>query len=133
MKRIVAIGLLVAFGMSAGCQKPKEQQGGLQDYPPASPGASSASTLPPPLPPPGPTGTDVGAIPPPPITTATPAPTPAPGGQRTHVVAPGETLRKIAAKYYGAPTGANVQKIVAANPGITDPNKISVGQKLIIP
>jgi len=52
--------------------------------------------------------------------------TPLPGG-KTHVVAPGENLFRIALKY-----GTTYQALAAAN-GITNPNLIFVGQVLKIP
>jgi nucleoid-associated protein YgaU len=58
---------------------------------------------------------------------STPAST---GGQRTHVVAAGETLTSIAQAEYG--DGSQYNKILAANPKL-DPRKIKVGQKLVIP
>jgi LysM repeat protein len=45
----------------------------------------------------------------------------------THVVGPGETLNRIAAKY-----GASVSVIVSAN-AIRNPNLILIGQKILIP
>ena len=45
----------------------------------------------------------------------------------THIVQPGETLWSIASRYGVAP-----QAIMRAN-GITNPNAISVGQRLFIP
>lgn len=57
--------------------------------------------------------------------TTTPTYPPPTGG--THVVQPGETLQIIAARY-GTTWGA----IAAAN-NITDPNRIYVGQRLVIP
>lgn len=66
-----------------------------------------------------------------PTTTATEAPSslasPAPTSPQIHVVAPGETLTSIAARY-----GVSVHALAAAN-GITDLNAIYVGQKLVIP
>lgn len=50
--------------------------------------------------------------------------------QRSHVVAPGDSLTKIALKYYGM--GSLWGAIAKAN-GITDPAKLTVGQKLTIP
>ncbi len=50
--------------------------------------------------------------------------------QRSHVVAPGDSLTKIALKYYGM--GSLWGAIAKAN-GITDPSKLAVGQKLTIP
>jgi len=48
---------------------------------------------------------------------------------RTHTVAPGETLFRIAMNFYGTPDG--VEKIKSAN-GLSS-NEISAGQTLIIP
>ena len=51
---------------------------------------------------------------------------------QTHVVQSGDTLSKIALKYYGDASLYN--KIFQANRDILkDPNKISPGQKLKIP
>ncbi|MGC8633334.1 MAG: LysM peptidoglycan-binding domain-containing protein [Candidatus Limnocylindrales bacterium] len=52
---------------------------------------------------------------------------PAPASPQIHLVAPGETLTSIAARY-----GLSVQALAAAN-GITDLDRIYVGQKLVIP
>ncbi len=62
-----------------------------------------------------------------------PAAAPAPatsGGGQTYVVQKGDTLYSISRKVYGTPT--RVKDIVAAN-GIADPNKIKVGQTLVLP
>jgi len=62
--------------------------------------------------------------------TPTPSPTPlptAPPPQRIHVVAEGDTLLYIAAKYK-----TTVEAIMRAN-NLDDPHTIGVGQKLIIP
>ena len=61
-----------------------------------------------------------------PNTPATPAPTPVPATQ-TYVVRPGDSLFRISLQF-GVPVAALVQ----AN-NITDPNRIFVGQTLIIP
>jgi nucleoid-associated protein YgaU len=51
---------------------------------------------------------------------------------QTYVVVSGDTLSKIAQKYYGDP--ALYTKIFQANRDVlSDPNKISPGQKLRIP
>ncbi len=57
---------------------------------------------------------------------ASPTPVESPG-ETIHVVQPGETLSVIAARY-----GVTVQAIQEAN-SITDPNRIFVGQRLVIP
>ena len=47
---------------------------------------------------------------------------------KTHRVTQGETLAGIAQKY-----GKNMKDLLAANPSITDPNKIFIGQEVVIP
>lgn len=70
-----------------------------------------------------------------PAPTPTPTPTPAapasdhdPATEIHWVVEPGDTLSKIQ-QYYGGPTTAEI----AAYNGISDPNRISVGQRIFIP
>jgi hypothetical protein len=46
----------------------------------------------------------------------------------TYTVVPKDTLTKIARKF-----GVTVDQILAANPKVTDPNKVSIGDKLVIP
>ncbi|MBU0493132.1 MAG: LysM peptidoglycan-binding domain-containing protein [Chloroflexi bacterium] len=55
------------------------------------------------------------------------APTPTPSGQVVYFVVWGDTLWDIAARY-----GTTVDAIAAMN-NITDPNRIYVGQRLVIP
>jgi len=63
--------------------------------------------------------------------TDAPAPKAAPT-QRIHKVVAGDTLSKIALKYYG--NGNDYMKIFEANKDkLKDPNKIFPGQELIIP
>ena len=62
----------------------------------------------------------------PPATTARGTPTPT-ATAITYVVQPGDSLANIAARF-----GVSIDAIVAANPGI-DPNRMNVGQTLIIP
>jgi LysM repeat protein len=64
-----------------------------------------------------PGGTDGGA----------PAPTPAPGGERVHIVQPGENLFRIALKYNYS------QYYLAKYNGIANPSLIYVGQVIRIP
>lgn len=57
----------------------------------------------------------------------TPAPSPTPEG-RTYVVRKGDVLITIAAKFH-----VTLAALRAANPEVTDPRKLQVGQKLLIP
>ena len=65
-----------------------------------------------------------------PTTLPTP-PSPPPQASRYHVVRKGERLEKIAKRYYGSAT--HVAKIQAANPGLSNPDRIRAGMKLILP
>jgi hypothetical protein len=56
-------------------------------------------------------------------TTPTPAPTPS-----VYVIRAGDTLSKIATEF-----GLTLDQLLAANPDITDPNRITEGQQIIIP
>ncbi len=67
--------------------------------------------------------------------TATPAPTitPTPSATPTpevvvYTVRPGDTLSRIAARF-----GVTVAQILEANPQIQDPDRIQVGQEIVIP
>ena len=51
-----------------------------------------------------------------------------PMADRRHTVRRGETLYSIARSY-----GVSLQSLIAANPGITDPNRIYPGQTVVIP
>jgi nucleoid-associated protein YgaU len=56
----------------------------------------------------------------------------APSGSNTYTVQPGDSLSKIAKQYYGNANDYN--KIFEANRDkLSDPNKIQVGQVLVIP
>jgi len=55
--------------------------------------------------------------------TPTPAPTPV-----TYVIKKGDTLSKIATA-----NGLTLAELMAANPAIKDPNRISEGQQIVIP
>jgi 5'-nucleotidase len=57
---------------------------------------------------------------------------PPPPAPRIHVVVAGDTLTRLANRYYGSNSQANIQRIMDAN-NITDPNAIRLGQELIIP
>ena len=60
--------------------------------------------------------------------TATPMIRPVPPQAFQHVVQPGETLNSIARQY-----NVTVAEIMAINPQITNPNRITVGQRIWIP
>lgn len=61
--------------------------------------------------------------------TVTPMPvTPTRSGPITYMVQQGDLLGSIAQKY-----GVTIAAIMAANPSLTDPSQIFVGQKLVIP
>ncbi|HVM29406.1 MAG TPA: LysM domain-containing protein [Candidatus Limnocylindrales bacterium] len=62
-----------------------------------------------------------------PTTPPTPSPTPEPTTV-THTIAPGDTLFGIAVRYE-----VTVEQILAANPQVTNPNLIQVGQVITIP
>lgn len=50
-----------------------------------------------------------------------------------HRVVRGETISRIAQTYYGGSSAEFVQRIVRANPAVTNPNLIIVGQELRVP
>lgn len=61
--------------------------------------------------------------------TATPAPTPVPEPTpQVYVVKSGDNLSRIARSF-----GLTVEQVLEANPSITDPNKIAVGDQIVIP
>jgi len=69
-----------------------------------------------------------------PTGTSEPAPV-AGAAAKQHIVAAGESLSKIAARYYGTGGKENVDRIYNANKSAigSDPNKLKVGMKLVIP
>jgi len=70
-----------------------------------------------------PTPTPVASLGPSPEPTPVPAPTPT-----IHVVSEGETLSRIARDY-----GLTLDELLAANPQITDADRIAIGDEVIIP
>lgn len=55
-------------------------------------------------------------------------------GVKEYVAEPGDSLSKIAARFYGTSTKARKDAIVAANPSLaSDPNKVVVGKSYRIP
>lgn len=59
------------------------------------------------------------------------SPAPKQGEQKSYTVKKGDTLWKIAKKFYGS--GAQYPKIAEANPSIKNPNRIYAGQTFVIP
>ena len=79
---------------------------------------------------PGPSGTVPSGSVPTGVSPAAPASSAAPSGETTHTVASGETMSKIAKKYFG---NENAWRTIAkANPTV-DPTSMKVGMKLRIP
>jgi LysM repeat protein len=103
----------------------------------APPPAPIAFAEPPPAPAAKPPAAPAPAPTPPPVAKPPPAPAPAPApvrppaaqpAQQTYTVQPGDTLGAIASK-----NGTTVDAIMQANPQISDPNSIDVGQKVKLP
>lgn len=61
-----------------------------------------------------------------------PQPAKVTGKAQTYVVKNGDTLERIAKRYYGAGTPDYIKKIQRAN-RMSNPNRLRLGQKLIIP
>lgn len=61
---------------------------------------------------------------------ALPAPAAEPGSG-WHIVRPGETLHRVAARYLGS--AARWPEIARLNPGIEDPNRVEPGQRIRVP
>lgn len=124
----------------AGCEQKNKKTEPLKEEPAPAPhttdnlGATDPYANDPLLPPDNAADTRVTTPPPPPESsgkTAKSAPARATSG-RTHVVAKGDTLSSIARKYYG--DSSKWKTIFNANRNrIADPNRLTVGTKLIIP
>lgn len=117
MKQLITGTLLAAMMALAGCQKKQEpQQTWSYDSndTTSQPGYDDSM--------------DTAVVDEGPAVYEEPAPDPMAG--QTYVVQKGDTLYGISKKFYG--TGTRVRDIAAAN-GLADPNKIFVGQELVIP
>ncbi len=148
MRNALAVSLMIATALIAGCENtgsqsielgaveppedilapygapgpPSQPMEGL--YGPPAPAEPVAIEL---VAPPAP------AYSPPPPPASVYAPAPAPAAQRIHVVRSGETLWRISGMYYGKASRENVAKIVQANPALVNPDVINAGQKIVIP
>jgi nucleoid-associated protein YgaU len=136
--RILALGAAVALALCAGCgdkngktqadatpyepESRYEPAPGYVDYAPSGSSSRGAAGAPEsaaaikPAPPPADTSGDEVL---------------APSGSRTYVVQKGDTLSSIARKFYG--DQKRWKDIHQANRQLTNPNKLPVGAKLIIP
>jgi 5'-nucleotidase / UDP-sugar diphosphatase len=134
VKRTISIAAVTLLAVAAGCNSNNTK-------PNASLTPTPAVAQVQPEPTPAETATPAAAEQPMVIDTGTPAPTDvaasyspsssvsvASGG--TYKIKAGDTLYRIALTHYGS--GKDWKKIAAANPGI-NPNKLKVGQKLILP
>jgi len=66
------------------------------------------------------------------VDSSLPQPSPASRPQRTYTVKPGDSLSKIAKDFYG--NANDYMRIFEANKDtLNDPNKIQIGQELVIP
>jgi len=125
--------VLVVVGLVTGCQEPIEEpvaQAPIQEpVPPPFPEDQVPAPEPQPLPAAPPVDT-AGGVPQP---KESYAPAPIPQDTRTYVVKKGDTLYKLARKFYG--DQKKWRRIYDANKETLkdDPNKIQPGMKLVIP
>lgn len=66
------------------------------------------------------------------VTPAAESAAPTSGSEQSYTIQSGDTLESVAIKFYGSSTPSKIQKIQDAN-GMTDPNKLSIGQTLRVP
>lgn len=119
MKKIMLVALTMAMAASVGCQNNKKSA--LSEVPPPPPAMEPVSMEPVQV---EPVQTVPAYTEPVPMTD-----TQATSGN-TYTVKKGDTIFSIARSVYGS--NSRAKDIIAANPGI-DPNKIKVGQTLVLP
>ena len=124
---VLTAALLVAVAGCAGV--PSGASSSVGTSPAGGPTASTAPATPRPTP--KPSRVTPGASRAKPSATGRPTATPVPqatAGGTIYIVKAGDTLNVIAARFK-----VPVKAILAANPGITNPNQIAIGQKIVIP
>lgn len=127
MQKAIVLGVLGLALLIAGCKQPDAAPQTLEPEAATPPPSSYGVPAPPAEP------EWVSPPPPPPAYVPPPRPVAPPSAAvREHVVKPGENLWKISGMYFDKSSQANVQKIVAANPGL-NPDKILIGQVIKIP
>jgi len=123
---VLAAVLLVAVAGCADAPAAGSASAGTSSS--ASAPASAAATLKP-APTPSPVATEEPTPTAEPTEEATASPSPeSSAGETVYTVKAGDTLNAIAKRFK-----VTLEAILKANPDITNPNKISVGQKIIIP
>ncbi len=124
------LGFAFQFGVLMARQRastPNVQPSSPTSTVPTSVPSSPTLTVPSPVITPTPSATPQPTITPTPESTPTPSATPTPEVV-VYTVRPGDTLSQIAARF-----GVTVAQILEVNPEITDPDRIQVGQKIVIP
>jgi LysM repeat protein len=129
MTRLMMAALLVGALGLAGCAKKKAAEPAGAQIPPNQNETVLPPATPGPAVTPAPAGGAVAPAPTPTAVPATPAGKAAAGS--TYTIQKGDTIYKIARDKYGSASKA--KDILAANPQITDPNKIQVGQVINLP
>lgn len=136
MNKILAALVLVSMVAAVGCNnnkkttQPTATNSAVTDITPAPQASTPAYTPAPAYSTPAPSYTPATPV----VSDVTTTPsTPAVSSGTTYTVKKGDTLFAIAKSHYG-PTGVskNVEKIIAANPGLTAAN-LKAGQKITIP
>jgi 5'-nucleotidase/UDP-sugar diphosphatase len=134
MRHALVVALLAAW-VCAGCEKPKGPQT-TEPQPPVEHAGKLKPLEPPEAVPAEPPVAVADVMPPaglapsaPEVTVTAEPPEPAPAAS-TYVVQKGDTLWRIATRFYG--NGQRYRDIQAANPGLVA-NRLRIGQKLALP